>query len=568
MVFRVALAQLPNRVGDIRGNATQMKHFWEQADQAGADLVVFPELALTGYPPEDLLLKREVVNANLEELASLAKTDRLQTAAVIGHVGRSEDTSASPTEQWDAPQHTRSLTNALSVLQDGNVRATYRKQRLPNYGVFDERRYFTAGNDTCVVTLRDTRVGFLICEDLWSDTGPGERLLNAGIDVLVVINASPYHQGKRDDREMWCRTYATRGQMHVVYLNTVGGQDDVVFDGDSFVLDPTGAIVCRLAQFHPDFQVCDLAVGNDNPTHALPELAARSIQPRLEPYAEVWEALVCGTRDYCTNNGFTHAVLGLSGGIDSAVTAAIAVDALGAEHVTGVALPSPYSSDHSLSDAREAAALLGIRFHELPIGAPLAAFSEVLEGLIVTGFDRPDGREAGVAYENMQSRLRGLTVMALANEMNAIALTTGNKSEYAVGYATLYGDMAGGYAPLKDVEKTLVFHLATWRNTQKLAIPLNTIAKPPSAELRPGQFDSDSLPDYPVLDAIIRLYVEQAASLADIVAAGIDQETAARVIQMIDRAEFKRRQAAPGPKITMRAFGRDRRMPITQLWRD
>lgn len=568
MVFRVALAQLPNRVGDINNNATQMKHFWEQADQAGADLVVFPELALTGYPPEDLLLKREVVEANLDAMAALAKTDTFTTAAVIGHVGRSEDTGASPNEQWDAPQHTRSLTNALSVLYQGSVRATYRKQRLPNYGVFDERRYFTAGNDTCVVTLNEVRVGFLICEDLWSDSGPGERLINAGIDVLVVINASPYHQGKRDDREMWCRTYATRGHMHVVYLNTVGGQDDVVFDGDSFILDPTGAVICRLAQFRTDFAVCDLAIGNANPIAPKPKLAPATVLSRLEPQAEVWEALVCATRDYCTNNGFRQAVLGLSGGIDSAVTAAIAADALGPKQVTGIGLPSPYSSDHSRTDAREAATLLGITFHELPIGAPLAAFSDVLEGLVVTGFDRIDGREAGVAYENMQSRLRGLTVMALANEMNAIALTTGNKSEYAVGYATLYGDMAGGYAPLKDVEKTLVVKLARWRNTQSVVIPLNTIEKPPSAELRPGQFDSDSLPDYPVLDAIIRLYVEQAASLADIVATGIDHTTAARVIRLIDRAEFKRRQAAPGPKITARAFGRDRRMPITQLWQD
>ena len=566
MVFRVALAQVPNRVGDITGNATQMKHLWEQADKAGADLVVFPELALTGYPPEDLLLKREVVAANLAALAELAAINTLTTAAVIGHVGRSED-DADPGEQWDAPQHTRSLTNALSVVQQGSVRATYRKQRLPNYGVFDERRYFTAGHDTCVVTINETRVGFLICEDLWSDSGPGKRLLDAGIDVLVVINASPYHREKRDDREMWCRTYATKGQMHVVYLNTVGGQDEVVFDGDSFILDPTGAVVTRLAQFATDFVVCDLATGT-NPSFHLPPLAPTVIAPRLDTHAEVWEALVCATGDYCRTNNFPHAVIGLSGGIDSAVTAAIAVDALGAEHVTGVALPSPYSSEHSRADAKAAAELLGITFYELPIGAPLAALSEMLGSLVVTGFDRTDGLDAGVAYENMQSRLRGLTVMALANEMNAIVLTTGNKSEYAVGYATLYGDMAGGYAPLKDVEKTLVFALARWRNMRSVVIPVNTIEKPPSAELRPGQFDSDSLPDYPVLDAIIRLYVEQAASLADIVAAGIDQATAARVIRLIDRAEFKRRQAAPGPKITIRAFGRDRRMPITQLWRD
>lgn len=566
MVFRVALGQFSNRVGDIRGNATQMKHFWAEANLADADLVVFPELALTGYPPEDLLLKREVVQANFDALAELAACDTFTTTAVIGHVGHS-DVKHAAVEQWDAPQHTRSLTNALSVLANGQTRATYRKERLPNYGVFDERRYFTSAQDTCVVTINNVRVGMLICEDLWSDVGPGRRLLDAGIDVMVVINASPYHQGKRHDREMWCRTYATRGQMHVVYVNTVGGQDDVVFDGDSFVLDPTGAVVARCAQFEPDFVLCDLAIPTTGSTTKT-ALPVSPVAERLEPDAEIYAALVCATRDYCKINGFHQAVIGLSGGIDSALTAAIAVDALGADHVTGVAMPGPYSSTHSLDDARDAAALLHITLHELPITAPLASLRTVFDELVVTDFRRTDGAVPGVAYENMQSRLRGLTVMALANEQNAIVLTTGNKSEYAVGYATLYGDMAGGYAPLKDVAKTSVFALAAWRNTQSYVIPENTLAKPPSAELRPGQVDSDSLPDYPVLDAIIRMYVEQAASLQDIVSHGIDRDTAARVIQLIDRAEFKRRQAAPGPKVTIRAFGRDRRMPITQLWRD
>ena len=566
MVFRVALTQLTNRVGDIAGNATQMKHFWSEAEQAGADLIVFPELALTGYPPEDLLLKREMVDANIAAITELATSCMFETHAVVGHVGRGDDL-ADDTEQWDAPQQNRSLTNAASVLAHGQTVATYRKQRLPNYGVFDERRYFTSMRDTCVVNVHGVRVGVLICEDLWSDAGPGERLVNAGIDVMVVLNASPYHRGKRTDREMWCRTYALRGNMHVVYVNTVGGQDEVVFDGDSFVIDPHGTVTARLAQFSEDFLICDLdlpgATGRTKPERPVPVAL-----PRLSPEAETWAALVCATRDYCHKNGFRHAVIGLSGGIDSAVTAAIAVDALGAENVTGVAMPSPYSSEHSLTDARDAATLLGITLHEVPIGAPLAAFRDVLDGLVVTDFHRSDGLQPGVAYENMQSRLRGLTVMALSNEQNAIVLTTGNKSEYAVGYATLYGDMAGGYAPLKDVEKTLVFTLANWRNTQNRVIPESSVTKPPSAELRPGQFDSDSLPDYPVLDAIIRMYVEEAASLAEIVASGIDRDTAVRTIALIDRAEFKRRQAAPGPKITVRAFGRDRRMPITQLWRD
>jgi NAD+ synthase (glutamine-hydrolysing) len=564
--LRVALGQVAARVGDIEGNLAQVLAAWREAAALGADLVVFTELTITGYPPEDLLLRRDVVAANLAALDRLAAASPPGTTAVVGYVGAGEG-DTTDAEHWDVALATRGLTNSAAVLRDGEIVATYDKLRLPNFGVFDEARYFTPREVPCVVPIAGVPVGITICEDLWVEQGPAQAAVAAGARLLVNLNASPYHRGKRADRERWVRHHARRGGVPVAYCNVVGGQDEVVFDGDSMLAAADGTIVARGAQFDADLVVVDVEVGvPEGPAASRPALPPRADVPRLDPLAEVWSALVRATRDYCHHNRFEDALIGLSGGIDSALVVTIAADALGPEHVTGVAMPSPYSSEHSVADAVAIARNLGLQFHELPIGGPLAAVGDLLEGLVVTGFDQPRA-EPGVAYENLQSRLRGLVLMALSNEHGAIVLTTGNKSEYAVGYATLYGDMAGGFAPLKDVPKLLVYDLARWRNRDGEAIPWSTIDKPPSAELRPGQLDQDSLPPYAVLDDIVAGYVEQDLSLEALVARGHDPATVRRVTRLIDIAEYKRRQGAPGPKITPRAFGRDRRFPITSGWR-
>jgi NAD+ synthase (glutamine-hydrolysing) len=572
--LRLAMGQVAARVGDVEANTEEVLTVWREAAALGADVVVFTELTITGYPPEDLLLKRELVAANLAAVQHLAEAGPRGTVAVVGFVGAGEG-DTTDVEHWDVALATRGLTNSAAVIADGRVVATYDKHRLPNYGVFDEARYFTPGDRPQVVVIAGVPVGITICEDLWAEDGPAQAAVRAGASVLLNLNASPYHRGKRADRERWVRHHATRGGVWVAYCNVVGGQDEVVFDGDSMLAAPDGEVVARGTQFETDLVIADLAVTATAPAehrgelsgHAgdRPVLPARADADRLDPIGEVWAALVLATRDYCRVNGFADALVGLSGGIDSAVTAAIAADALGAEHLIGVAMPSPYSSPHSLTDAAQLAATLGCAYHELPIAGPLTAVSEVLGPLVVTGF----GGEAqpGVAYENLQSRLRGTLLMALSNELGAIVLTTGNKSEYAVGYATLYGDMAGGFAPLKDVPKLLVYELARWRNRHGEVVPASTITKPPSAELRPDQLDQDSLPSYEVLDDIVAAYIERDEGIAAIVARGHAEDEVRRVIRLIDGAEFKRRQAAPGPKITERAFGRDRRVPITNRWR-
>ena len=582
MAFRLALGQIDARVGDIDGNVERVLSAWRDAAELGADLVVFTELTVTGYPPEDLLLKREFVDANLEAIERLASEGPTGTVAVVGYVGAGQGDTTDQ-EHWDVAVATRGMTNSAAVLADGGLAATYDKLRLPNFGVFDEARYFTPRDRPCVVTVAGVDVGITICEDLWSEDGPVTAAARAGAQVVVNLNASPYHRRKRDERERWVRHHARTHAVHIAYCNVVGGQDEVVFDGDSMVAAPDGTILARGGQFVEDLVVIDLDVEPASAPRGIVDLAGAhsssdapgprvALSPRVEPdrldaIGEVWEALVRATRDYCHRNGFGDAVVGLSGGIDSAVVAALAADALGGRHLTGVAMPSPYSSDHSLADAAQLADNLGCTYHEIAIGPALSAASQELDELVVTGFARDDGRQAGVAYENMQSRLRGLTLMALSNEHGSIVLTTGNKSEYAVGYATLYGDMAGGFAPIKDVPKLLVYELARWRNREVETIPAATIEKPPSAELRPGQMDSDSLPDYETLDDVIRAYVELDLGIERIVARGHDRDEVRRLVQLIDRAEYKRRQAAPGPKITERAFGRDRRVPITNGWR-
>ncbi|MFO7960362.1 MAG: NAD+ synthase [Nitriliruptoraceae bacterium] len=568
MTIRVALAQLDARVGDIDGNVARILDAWRAAAVGGADLLVATELTITGYPPEDLLLKREFVAANLAALDRLVAEGPQGCTAVVGYVGAGEG-DATDAEHWDVALATRDLTNSAAVLRDGQLVATYDKLRLPNYGVFDEARYFTPRDAPCVVDVAGVPVGITVCEDLWSEQGPVQAAAGAGARLIANLNASPYHRGKRQDREAWARHHATTAGTPVLYCNVVGGQDEVVFDGDSMVVGADGEVVARGAQFREDLVVVDLEVPTAPPRAAPADRPAITWRQtaRLDEDGEVWHALTRATRDYCHRNGFSSAIVGLSGGIDSAVVAALAADALGGPQVTTVAMPSPYSSPGSIADARACAEALGTEHHVLPISDPLTAVGELLGDLVVTGFDRADGKEPGVAYENLQSRLRGLTLMALSNESGAIVLTTGNKSEYAVGYATLYGDMAGGFAPIKDIPKLLVYDLARWRNTDAEVIPRSTITKPPSAELRPGQRDQDSLPTYEVLDDLVIGYVELDLGIDELVARGHDEAEARRVVQLIDRAEYKRRQAAPGPKITERAFGRDRRVPITNGWR-
>lgn len=549
--MRIGLVQQNVVVGDLPGNRALLAGAYHEAVAAGAELVVATELALCGYPPEDLLLKSVFVAEMQRQLGVLA-TEVEAVPFVVGYV---EDLGARPPIGWRPVASEASayppLANAAAVLRDGRIESNYRKQRLPNYGVFDEARYFMAGCDPCTVDVAGTTVGVTICEDLWGEGGPVEEAAAAGADIVLNLNASPYTREKRAEREHWGRVHTASTGAWLVYVNQVGGQDEVVFDGDGFVMAPGGTVTARTVQFREDVLVAEVAGA----------VAAGSCVPRLDPLAEVYAALVLGTRDYVTKNGFSSVLVGLSGGIDSTLVATVAADALGPEAVTGIAMPSPWSSSGSLSDAEALAANLGITYEVIPITPAMKAFDEALA-------DHFAGTPSGVAEENIQSRIRGTLLMALSNKFGHMVLATGNKSEYAVGYATLYGDMAGGFAVIKDVPKTLVFELCRWRNTQPggPVIPQSVIDKPPSAELRPGQKDTDSLPDYEVLDPILEAYVESDRSVEQIVALGFDRPTVEKVVRLVDRAEYKRRQAAPGVKITPRAFGRDRRVPITNAW--
>jgi NAD+ synthase (glutamine-hydrolysing) len=558
--MRVALVQADAVVGDVSGNAVRLADAYAEAVAGGAELVVTTELALCGYPPEDLLWRTGFVEAVESALADLAA----DVGAVPFVVGVVEHLGAAEREGWHPVASEAGgqplLANAAAVLRDGAVAQTYRKHRLPNYGVFDEARYFVAGSQPCTFDVGGTTVGVTICEDLWGAGGPVSAAGEAGASIILNLNASPYAQGKRAEREHWAAVHASATGAWLVYVNQVGGQDEVVFDGDSFVMAPDGTVTARLAQFRADAAIVEVGGAM---------AGAADAEPRLDPLGEVYAALVRGTADYVRKNGFSSVLVGLSGGIDSALVAAVAADALGPDAVTALAMPSPYSSPGSLTDAEDLAGRLGIRYEILPISTAMKAFDEALD-------EHFAGTESGVAEENIQSRIRGTLLMAMSNKFGHMVLATGNKSEYAVGYATLYGDMAGGFAVIKDVPKTLVFALCEWRNTASAdwlaapdgeVIPRAIIDKPPSAELRPDQFDTDSLPDYDVLDPILEAYVEQDADVATIVAQGFDEATVRRVVRLVDVAEYKRRQAAPGVKVTTRAFGRDRRVPITNAWR-
>ncbi|GIX21587.1 MAG: NAD+ synthase [Gammaproteobacteria bacterium] len=532
-VLNIALAQIDPLVGDVAGNRVLIEAAVARARAAGADLVVFPELAVCGYPPDDLLFREgfvEACEAAVERLAGAAR----DIAVLVGHPRRVPG----------------GLANAATLLAGGERRLVYDKQLLPNYGVFDEKRYFVPGTEPAVTTLGGVRIGVTICEDIWQP-GPARAAREAGAELLINLNASPFHVGKLGDRLAVLRQRCNETGLPVVYVNLVGGQDELVFDGRSLVVDGAGRVCAALPGFEPALEVVRFEDGR--PCAAPQDLGEDEDET-------VYRALVLAIRDYVRKNGFNGVVLGLSGGVDSALTAALAVDALGAEAVQALMMPSRYTSSASLEDARALARNLGLVYHELSIEGPFGAFVETLRPL----FAGADGQwPADVTQENIQARCRGVLLMAVSNKTGALVLATGNKSELSVGYATLYGDMAGGYAPLKDVYKQRVYRLCRYRNAISPVIPERVLTRPPTAELAENQKDEDSLPPYPLLDAILERYIDGEASVERIVAEGFDPEVVRDVVRRVDRNEYKRRQAAPGVKITRRAFGRERRYPIT-----
>ena len=532
--MKLAIAQMNFVVGDIAGNSAKILSAAEQAQQNGATLLLTPELSLTGYPPEDLLLREDFNAASQAVLLQLAqKIDGI--TVIVGH----------------PHAYQGNCYNAASVLQDGKVLATYHKHALPNHSVFDELRYFSAGTEPLVFEHQGVKCGVLICADVW-DSPPAILAKKAGAEVLLVLNASPYHLEKQDSRHQIARDRVAQTGLALVYCNLVGGQDELVFDGGSFVLDRSGELVQQLPAFEEALALVELDLAPSNYANVLP---AEIAQP-LSIEAAVYRALSLGLKDYVTKNNFKGVVLGLSGGIDSALTLAIAVDALGADQVRVVMMPSEFTAEISVSDAHLMAEMLGVRYSELPISALFNQFREALA-------DEFAGLPFDTTEENLQARIRGMLLMALSNKFGSIVLTTGNKSEMAVGYSTLYGDMAGGFALLKDVPKTLVYRLVHYRNSLGVVIPERIITRAPSAELRHDQKDQDSLPPYEVLDAIMEAYVEADASRADIIAQGYSKQDVERVTTLIDRNEYKRRQSPIGVRITQRGFGKDRRYPIT-----
>jgi NAD+ synthase (glutamine-hydrolysing) len=591
--LRVALAQIDTRVGDLPGNGELVSRWAAKAAGEGAHVVVFPEMTLTGYPPEDLVLRESFARASedavVELAAELARQGLGELAVVVGYLAHTEGTGpapvdAMPTDADDRPSDANprrgAPRNAAALLHGGEVVVRYYKRHLPNYGVFDEARYFVPGTELPVVRLHGVDVALTICEDLWVEGGPCGVAGQAGVDLVLSPNASPYERAKDDARLPLVRRRAAEAHAPVVYCNQVGGQDELVFDGDSMVVAADGTLLARAPQFVEHLLCVDLAlqpaeerregrigpmtvtrhVVSEDPVPAYEPEPATVVQP-LSDCEEVWRALVLGLQDFIDKNGFPSVILGLSGGIDSALVAAIAADALGPDRVHGVGLPSKYSSEHSLTDAEDLAERIGLHYSVVPIAPMVDAFHTQVE-------------LTGVAAENLQARVRGTLLMGLSNQHGHLLLATSNKSEVAVGYSTLYGDAAGGFAPIKDVPKTLVWELARWRNAEARRrgetepIPQNSIDKPPSAELAPGQKDSDSLPSYEELDAVIADYVDRDLGMAQLLERGHDPDVVATVLRLVDIAEFKRRQSAPGTKISLKAFGRDRRLPITNRWRE
>lgn len=570
--LRIAMAQMNPTVGDLSGNAKRILEFLDEAKDMEADMVVLPEMALTGYPPEDLLLKPQFVQENINSLKWIATRTKGITA-IVGFVDKKED-----------------IYNAAAIIHHGEVVDVYHKMYLPNYGVFDEDRYFQAGVTPLNIVLKGITIGIGICEDIWYPEGPARTQAVAGAEIIVNINASPYHMGKAFFRQEMLATRATDNGVIVAYNNMVGGQDELVFDGQGMVINEKGEVIAWGKAFEEDLIVCDLDVEGifrfrlHDPRRRkerllleekkkvkeviLPEgvykkkrrLPPRQISPP-GPLEEVYKALILGTKDYVRKNGFKHTVIGLSGGIDSTLVATIAVDALGKGNVTGVFMPSQYSSVASKEDAQALARNLGIELITIPIQETFEQYLRMLK-------EPFKGKKADVTEENIQARIRGNTLMALSNKFGWLVLTTGNKSEMSVGYATLYGDMAGGFAVIKDVPKTLAYELGRYRNRVegRPLIPERVLTKAPTAELKPNQTDQDTLPPYNVLDPILKAYVEEDKGYEEIVSLGFDERTVKKVIRMVDSSEYKRRQAPPGIKITPRAFGKDRRMPITNRY--
>jgi NAD+ synthase (glutamine-hydrolysing) len=554
MKLRLALAQINPTVGDLAGNAALIQKSVDQAVTAGAHIAIFPEMVLTGYPVEDLALRPSFQLASKSAIAALASTLDKKIVSIVGYL-----------DQVDGkPQ------NMVAVIAGGEIKARYAKCHLPNYGVFDEFRNFVAGDSTLVIRMHGVDVGIAICEDLWIDGGITAKLAERKPGLVIVPNGSPYERNKDDVRLNLVTQRAREAKAPLAYVNMTGGQDDLVFDGDSIVVDSDGAVIARAPQFEDGVMIVDVDVstGTSQPdviiSEAAVEIAQASIPGiahRLGDEEEIWNAIVVGLRDYVRKNGFKSVLVGLSGGIDSALVAALAVDALGADRVHGVGMPSKYSSEHSIADAEAMAANTGLGFRIIEIQKMVDAFRNQVE-------------LTGLAEENLQARVRGTTLMGLSNQHGHLVLATGNKSELACGYSTLYGDAVGGYAPIKDIYKTDVWALSRWRN--KVAkdagevppIPENSITKEPSAELRPDQKDSDSLPEYQILDQVLKAYVDDDLGRDALIAAGFGKELVMRVIAMVDKAEYKRRQYPPGTKVSKRAFGKDRRLPMTSSWRE
>ncbi|WP_406295928.1 NAD+ synthase [Embleya sp. NBC_00888] len=581
--IRIALSQINPTVGDLDGNAELVVGRTRKAAERGASLVAFPEMALTGYPVEDLALRSSFVEASrraLEALAARLAAEGLgEVAVVVGYLDRCGVSTPRLGRPAGAPQ------NAVAVLYGGRVAARSAKHHLPNYGVFDEYRYFVPGDRLLVTRVGGVDVAIAVCEDLWQEGGPVAAARAARVGLLLSINASPYEVSKDDSRLELVRRRAGEANCALAYVNAFGGQDELVFDGDSLIVDAEGTVLSRAAQFREELLIADLDLPErtvDDSVYSAGDVvadgltihqvilteeaapvpapaAAHSIAPALSDDAEIYRALVTGLRDYVAKNGFKSVLLGLSGGIDSALVAAIAADAVGGGNVYGVSMPSGYSSEHSKDDAADTAARIGLNYRQVPIAPMVDAYLGAL-GL------------TGLAEENLQARVRGTTLMGLSNQEGHLVLATGNKSELACGYSTLYGDAVGGFAPIKDVPKTAVWRLSRWRNAEAerlgepAPIPENSITKPPSAELRPGQVDTDSLPPYDLLDAILDGYVERDMGRDAIVAAGFRPELVDRILKLVDTAEYKRRQYPPGTKISLKAFGRDRRLPITSRW--